>query len=71
VGARPNGTETLPPLGTVIEACPGKVTIIGRHDAAERPRTRLDATTWTGDRPTPRRLSPADVGPLAKRAPPA
>jgi hypothetical protein len=70
VGARPSGTETLPALGTRIEACPGKVTIIGGTTPAST-YTRLDTTTWTGDRPTPRRLSPADVGPLATRAPPA
>lgn len=67
VGARPNGTETLPPLGTVLEACPGKVSV-GAGTKPLATYTRLDATTWTGERPVPRRLSPADVGPLATRA---
>jgi hypothetical protein len=51
----------------VIEASPGKVTVVAGTTPAST-YTRLDVTTWTGDRPTPRRLSPADVGPLATRA---
>lgn len=66
VGARPNGIETLPALLTSIEACPGKVTIVAGTTPASS-YARSDATTWTGERPVPRRLSPADVGPLATR----
>lgn len=60
VGFRANGVETLVPLGTVIEACAGSVAAI-----AGASYSRSDVSTWTGEQPTPRRLTPADVGPGA------
>lgn len=63
VGAKPNGTETLPALATALEACRGVVTVgLPGSDFV-----RTDTTAWADPVPNVRRLAPADVGPLAGR----
>jgi hypothetical protein len=68
VGFQASSTEILPALGTVLEACPGKVTVVP-GTTPPSVYTSLPGTAWTDGRPVPRRLTPADVGPLATRLP--
>ncbi|MFL6097916.1 MAG: glycosyl hydrolase [Blastococcus sp.] len=62
VGDRPNGIETLPPLGTTVEECTGTVTVgAGLTPAATY--TTVATSSWTAWPNPAAKLARTDVGP--------